>query len=77
MRTLGRPVVTHVREHDDVADLQSIANFDFADGRGTEFHRHAHRVAVAHHIDEACVRIVERAARHLEHIGALVEHDAY
>ena len=56
---------------------EPVANFDFADGRGAEFHRRAHRVVVAHHIDEACVRIVERAARHLEHVIALVEHDAH
>ena len=46
-------------------------------GGGAEFHRHAHGVVVAHHVDEARVRIAEGAARDLEHVVALVEHDAH
>src|SRR4051794_14781228 len=70
-------VITHVGEHDDVAGIEPVAHFYFADGDRAELHGRAHRLAVACNVDEARVRILEGAARHLEHVLAFVEHDAH
>ncbi len=56
---------------------EPLADLDLADGGGAVLHGHAHGVVVAHHVDEARLRILEGAAGHLEHVVALVEHDAH
>ena len=74
----GRVVeIPHVGDDHAVARGEAADDFDFGDRGGAELHRHAHRAVVAHHVQGARGVIDERAALELQHVVALVEHDAH
>ena len=78
MSELGGIVeIARIGDDDPVARAEAAQDLDLGDGCCAELHGRADRLIAAHDINGACRLVDARAALELEHVVALIEHDAH